>query len=125
MSKFIRGGVPREFNLNGYDFHPAEGENINYKLSGFGGPAHIAGDGDIYGEYNPLMGGWTQSFSVDGDDFKNLVNMQSSTEKVVGYWTMPNGETYNFTGKISNDGSLENDNGVVSVEFSGNVEAQG
>ncbi len=124
MSKFLRGGVVRDFNLGGFDFHPAEGEKISYKLSGRGGAAHIAGDGDIYGESNPQMGGFTQSFSCDEDDFKNLRTLQNSSEKITGYFTMPSGSTFNCFGKISNDESLELDDGVVSVEFMGNVEEQ-
>ena len=124
MSKFIRGGVPREYNLGGYNFHPAEGENAMIKLSGRGGAMHIAGDSDIYREMNPQLGGFNQTLSCDNEDFANLRLLQDSSEKITGYVTMPDGTTYNLFGGISNDGALELDNGTVSVEFSGNVEEQ-
>ncbi len=121
---WIRGGVPTDFNLGGYDFDPAEGENINYMLSGRGGAVHIAGNGTTYKESNPLLGGFNQTFSVDEDSLANLVALQESSESVTGYFTMPSGETYNVSGGISNDGALENDNGTVSIEFRGTVTQQ-
>lgn len=124
MSKFIRGGVPRDFNLGGYTFHAAEGENALIKLSGRGGAMHIAGDSDIYREMNPQIGGINQTLSCDNDDFKNLRTLQDSSEKITGYMTMPDGTTYNFFGGISNDGPLELDNGTVAIELMGNVEEQ-
>ena len=124
MSKFIRGGVPREYNLGGYNFHPAEGENAMIKLSGRGGAMHIAGDSDIYKESNPQLGGFNQTLSCDNEDFANLRLLQDSSEKITCYVTMPDGTTYNLFGGISNDGALELDNGTVSVEFEGNVEEQ-
>ena len=123
--EFIRGGTPRDFDIEGDTFHPAEGEKIVYKLSGRGGPAHLAGDGDLYGESNPQLGGWTQTFSCDSGAFDNLRTHQSKSEKVTGFFTMPSGTTYSFFGKISNDDALELDDGTVSVEFMGNVEKQG
>jgi hypothetical protein len=124
MSKFIRGGVPRDYNLGGFDFHPAEGETAVIKLSIFLFPVKIAGDTDIYREYNPQIGGFNLTLSCDNEDFANLRTLQSSSEKLTGYSTMPDGTTYNLFGGISNDGPLELDNGTVSVEFMGNVEEQ-
>jgi len=125
MSKFIRGGVPRELNFAGLDLHPAEGEQITFMLSGRGGPAHIAGDGDIYGESNPFLGGVNQVVSVSDDEFKALVDAQSSGEAQNGYFTTAAGVTFNILkGKIANDGPLELDNGTVSLEIRGNVEEQ-
>lgn len=124
MSKFIRGGVPRDYNLGGFDFHPAEGENALIKLSGRGGTVHIAGDSDIYKESNPQLGGFNQVLSCDNEDFAKLRTLQDSAEKLTGYATMPDGTTYNMFVGISNDGPLELDNGTVSVELAGNVEEQ-
>ena len=124
MAKWIRGGVPREFNFAGIDLHPAEGETVTYMLSGRGGPIHLAGDGDIYQESNPLLGGVNQTFSVSDDEFKKLVDAQSSSEKKTGYFTMPSGVTFNIFGGIGNDGALELDNGTVALEIRGNVEEQ-
>ena len=124
MAKFIRGGVPRELNFAGIDLHPAEGETVTYMLSGRGGPAHIAGDGDIYAESNPFMGGVNQTVSVSDDEFKTLVTAQGSGEKQTGYFTTAAGVTFNIFGAIANDGPLELDNGTVALEIKGNVEEQ-
>ena len=124
MSSFIRGGVPRDFQLGGYTFHAAEGENALIKLSGRGGTVQVAGDGDLYKTSNPQIGGFNQTLSCDEDDFANLRLLQDSSEKITGYATMPSGKTYNLFGAISNDGPLELDNGTVSIEFMGNVELQ-
>lgn len=121
---FIRGGVPREFNFGGLDLHPAEGETLTLMLSGRGGPAHIAGDGDIYGESNPFMGGVNQAVSVSDDEFQDLIDIQSSGELQSGYVTTGAGVTFNIFGKIANDGALELDNGTVSLEIKGRVEQQ-
>lgn len=124
MAKFIRGGVPRELNFAGIDLSPAEGETVTYSLSGRGGPAHIAGDGVIYGESNPQMGEVNQVVSVSDDEHKALVDAQSSGELQTGYFTTSAGVTFNIFGKIANDGALENDNGTVALEIKGNVEEQ-
>lgn len=124
MSSWIRGGVPSEIKLSGTEYVPAEGETITYKLSGRGGPVHIGGNSKTYKESNPFLGGFTQSFSVDEDEFASLVELQSSSSEITGYFTMPSGETYNVFGGIGNDGPLENDNGTCSVEFYGKVEQQ-
>jgi hypothetical protein len=124
MGKFIRGGVPRELNFSGIDLHPAEGETATIMLSGRGGAAHIAGDGDIYAESNPFMGGVNQTVSVSDDEFKALVDAQSSGEKQTGYITTAAGVTFNIFGIIANDGVLELDNGTVALEIKGNVEEQ-
>lgn len=124
MSKFIRGGVPRDYNLGGFDFHPAEGEKALIKLSGRGGAMHLAGDSDPYKESNPQLGGFNQTLSCDNEDFANLRTLQDSNEKVTGYATMPDGTTYTLIGGISNDEALELDDGTVSVEFSGTVTEQ-
>jgi len=124
MAKFIRGGVPRDFNFAGIDMHPAEGETITYMLSGRGGAVHIAGDADIYQESNPLIGGANQTVSVSDDEFKALVDAQSSGEKQTGYFTTAAGVTFNMFGGIANDGPLELDNGTVSLEIRGKVEDQ-
>jgi hypothetical protein len=124
MAKWIKGGVPREFVLSGREFTPAEGETATYMLSGRGGPVHIGGNFDIYKESNPYLGGVNQSLSCDEDAFIALKELQESAEKITGYMTMPSGETFNLFGGIGNDGALELDNGVVAVEFRGNVEKQ-
>ena len=124
MPKWIKGGVPREFVLTGREFTPAEGETATYMLSGRGGPVHIGGNSDIYKESNPFLGGVNQSLACDEDEFIALKEMQESAEKITGYMTMPSGETFNLFGGIGNDGPLELDNGVVPVEFRGNVEKQ-
>lgn len=124
MGKFIRGGVPRDFVLSGREFTPAEGETINYMLSGRGGPMHIGGNGTVYKESNPLLGGANQSLACDEDDFAFLVALQESSEQLTGYFTMPSGETFSMFVGISNDGALELDNGVVALEVRGNVEKQ-
>lgn len=125
MAKFIRGGVPRELNLGGIDLHPAEGETITYMLSGRSGAVRIAGDGDIYKESNPNIGGFDQVVSVSDDEFKALKNLQDSGEKLTGYFTLPSGVTFNvLSAGISNDGGLSLDNGTVALEVRGNVEEQ-
>lgn len=122
--KWIRGGVPRDFVLNGREFTPAEGETITYMLSGRGGPVHLGGNGETYKESNPLLGGANQSLACDEDDFIALKALQENSEKVTGYFTMPSGETFTMIGGIGNDGALELDNGVVAIEFRGKVEKQ-
>lgn len=122
--KFIRGGVPREFNFGGLNLHPAEGENLNYSLSGRSGAVHIAGDGDIYQESNPTLGMVKQTISVSDDEFAALVAVQASGEKKSGYFTTAAGVTFNVFGGISNDGPLELDNGTVALEIAGIVEPQ-
>lgn len=124
MAKWLKGGVPREFVLSGREFTPAEGEKAVYMLSGRGGPVHIGGNSDTYMESNPLLGGVNQSLACDAEEFKALKDMQGSAEKITGYMTMPSGETFNLFGGIGNDGALELDNGVVALEFRGNVEEQ-
>ena len=124
MSSWVRGGVPRDFVLNGREFTPAEGETINYMISGRGGPVHIGGNGAVYKESNPQLGGANQSLACDEDDFEFLVALQESSEQVTGYFTMPSGATFNLFVGISNDGALELDNGVVSLEVRGKVERQ-
>ena len=124
MSKFVRGGVPRDFNFAALDLHPAEGETVTYMLSGRGGPIHIAGDGDIYGESNPQLGGVNQTFAVSDDEFKALVDVQASSELQTGFFTTAAGVTFNIFGGIANDGPLELDNGTVALEIRGNVEEQ-
>lgn len=125
MAKFIRGGVPREINLAGLDLHPAEGETITYMLSGRSGTVHIAGDGDIYQESNPALGGFNQTVSVSDDEFQALVDAQSSGVKLSGYFTTAAGVTFNvLQAGIANDGPLELDNGTVSLEVRGNIEQQ-
>ncbi len=124
MSKWIRGGVPRELNFAGIDLHPAEGETLKYMLSGRGGPVHIAGDGDLYKESNPEIGGVNQTVSVSDDEFAVLVAAKGSAEKQNGYVTTAAGVTFYIFGGISNDGPLENDNGNVALEIRGNVEEQ-
>ena len=124
MSSFIRGGVPRDFALEGNTFHAAEGETALIKLSGRGGAVKIAGDSDIYRESNPQIGGFNLTLSCDEDDFAKLRELQNSSEKLTGYATMPSGKTYTLIVAISNDGPLELDNGTVSLETMGNVELQ-
>ena len=124
MGKWIRGGVPRDFVLNGREFTPAEDETITYMLSGRGGAVHIGGNGDTYKESNPLLGGANQSLACDEDDFIALKDLQESSTKITGYFTMPSGETFTMIGGIGNDSNLELDNGVVAIEFRGKVEKQ-
>ncbi len=124
MSKWIIGGVPRDFVLSNREFKPAEGETMTYMLSGRGGPVHIAGNGETYKDSNPLLGGANQSLACDEDDFIFLKGLQESAEELVGYFTMPSGVTFNMFGGIANDGPLELDNGVVAIEFRGKVEKQ-
>ena len=124
MGKFIRGGSPRDFNLGGYTFSVAEGENAVIKLSGRGGAMHLTGDSLLYKESNPQIGGFNITLSCDNDDFTNLRTLQDSAEIITGYATMPDGTTYTLSGGISNDGALELDNGTVSLEFMGNVTEQ-
>lgn len=124
MSEFIRGGVPRDINLNGNTFHAAEGEKPTIALSGFGGDVHLAGDGDLYGESNPQIGMFNQSLSCDEDDFAILRELQNSGQKLTGYVTMPSGRTYNLFVKISNTEALTLEDGIVALETKGNVELQ-
>lgn len=122
--KWIRGGVPREFNFADRDWTPAEGETLTYMLSGRGGAVHIGGNSEAYQESNPFLGGINITVSVDHEDFKELVAAQSAGEKLNGYVVTAANETLNVVGGIANDGSLENDNGTVSLEIRGTVEAQ-
>lgn len=124
MSKFIRGGVPRELNFAGIDLHPAEGENINYSLPGRSGVVKLAGDGSRYKSSNPYAGKVTQTVSVSDDEFQALVDAQSSGEEQSGYFTTAAGVTFNIFGSISNDGPLELDDGTVSLEIMGDIEEQ-
>ena len=125
MSKFIRGGVPREFNFAGIDLHPAEGETVTYMLSGRGGPMHKSGDGQNYKESNSYLGGVNQVVSVSDDEFKTLADTQASGEKQAGYFTTASGVTFNILDAgISNDGPLQLDDGKVTLEIGGDVEEQ-
>lgn len=121
---WIKGGVPREINLNGNDYAAAEGETITYMLSGRGGPVKVDGNNDAYQESNPYLGGFNQVLSVDENQFESLKTAQESGQKITGYVTMPSGKTFNCFGGISSDGALENDNGTVSIEFRGKYEPQ-
>ncbi len=123
MSGFIRGGVPRRMKINAIEYDSADGATINYMLSGRSGAVHIAGNDEIYQESNPHLGGFNQDISVSDDKFKILSDAQSAGEKISGLFTTADNKTFRFSGGISNDGALENDNGVVSLEFRGIVEA--
>ncbi len=124
MSDWIIGGVPRDFVINGREFTPAEGEQLNYMLSGRGGPVHIGGNSSTYKESNPFLGGANQVLACDTDDFDALVTLAGSGSKLTGYFTTASGKTFTMIGGISNDGPLESDNGNVSLEFRGKVEPQ-
>ena len=124
MAKYIRGGVPREMNISGVDYDPAEGAQIKFMLAGRSGAVHIAGNSEIYQESNPSLGGWDQDLSCDGEQFKTLSDAQAEGDKVSGYFITAAGTSYTFNGGIANDGPLELDNGVCSVEFRGKVEVQ-
>ena len=45
MNNRIRSGVAREIIIDGYEYEPAEGAKLTYRLSGRSGPVHIAGNG--------------------------------------------------------------------------------
>jgi hypothetical protein len=124
MASYIRGGVPREVNIDGEDYDPAEGAQINFMLSGRSGAVHIAGNEEIYQESNPHLGGFNQDISCDDDKFATLSAAQSNGSKISGYFITASNQAYTFTGGISNDGPLELDNGVVSLEVRGKVESQ-
>ena len=125
MALFTRGGVPREFNFAGLDLDPAEGENVNYKLSGRSGPVHKAGNGKNYRESNPALGGVNQTVSVSDDEMAALVAAQESGVAQNGYFTTAAGLTFNILNAgITNDGPLELDNGTVALEIGGDVEEQ-
>ncbi len=124
MPEFIKGGVPREMNIGGNDFDPAEGAQINYMVSGRSGPVHIAGNEKIYRESNPSLGGWNQDLACDSVQFQKLVEIQEAETEGSGYFITAAGIAYTFNGAISNDGPLELNNGVCSVEWRGKVEKQ-
>ncbi len=124
MSSFIIGGVPRDINLDDFTFRAAEGEKANIKLSGRGGPVKQAGDSSFYKESNPQAGGFSQTLVCDEDEFAILRRLQDKSELITGYVTMASGKTYTLQVGISNDGSLELDDGTVSLETTGKVELQ-
>lgn len=124
MSKFLKGGVPRDIKLNGNPYAAAQDEKLTYMLSGRGGPVAIDGNGEPYQESNPLLGGFNITLSVDEDEFQTLEDMRKSGVKIVGYFTTASNTTFNVSGGISSDTALENDNGTVSIEFRGKVEPQ-
>jgi hypothetical protein len=115
----IRGGVPREIIIDGVEYEPAEGANLTYRLSGRSGPVHMAGNGTLYAESNPHPGMFAQDISVDAARFKALCALQSSGRFVSVTVTTAGNEVIDGKMKVNNDGALENNNGVVSLEMAG------
>jgi len=119
MSEKIRGGVPREIIIDGLEFDPAEGATMTYRLSGRSGPVKMAGNGQVYKESNPHTGHFSQDLSVDAKGFKSLQDLQTSGRFVSATVTTAGNEVIDGKMSVANDGALENNNGVVSLEMAG------
>lgn len=124
MSRFIRGGVPREVNIKGLNLAPADGETISYALSGRGGEVKIDGNENPYQTSVPQLGGFELGFSVSDDEMADLRELQNSGTLHVGYFTTASGDTFNFQGGIDSAEALNNEDGVVIIPFRGKVEPQ-
>ena len=118
----IRGGVPREIIIDGVEYEPAEGSELTYHLAGYNGPSHLAGNRVHYKESNPHDGGFSQDISVSAAKFKTLSALQTSGRYVTVTLTDAGNNVFSGSLTISNDGALENANGVVSLEMGGGLE---
>ena len=118
----IRGGVPRQIKIDGQEYEPAEGSEFTYHLSGYNGPSHLAGNRVHYKEQNPHDGGFTQDISLGPDGFATLSSLQSSGRYVTVSITDAGSNVFSGRLTISNDGALENANGIVSLEMGGTLE---
>ena len=119
MDGGIRGGVPREIIIDGIEFEPAEGAQITYRFSGRSGAVKMAGNGVMYSESNPHAGWFSQDISVDVDKAKKISDLQSSGRFVSVTVTTAGNEIIDGKMKVHNDGGLENNNGVISLEMAG------
>ena len=122
MDGEIRGGVLRQIKIDGKEYEPAEGSEWTYHLLGYDGPSHLAGNRTHYKEQNPHDGGFSQDLSVGPDEFDTLSALQSSGRYVTVSITNAGSRVYSGKMAISNDGALENANGIVSLEMGGNLE---
>jgi len=114
-------GPLRELIFIGSDLEPAEGANPTIRLSGRSGPSHISGTGTVYGESNPHIGYLSQDVAMDMETFKKISAAQ--TAGTFGSITVTTVENKILDGKmrISNDGAIELNNGIVTLEFQGNL----
>ena len=124
MDGGIRMGVPREIIIDGKEYEPAEGEKLNYHLSGYSGPTHLAGNRVHYSEANPHDGGFSQSLSVSADQFKTLSALQTSRRYVTVTITTAGNDVLSGSLSVANDGALECDDGIVALEMGGSLEAR-
>ncbi|MBE3064739.1 MAG: hypothetical protein IMZ69_06940, partial [Spirochaetes bacterium] len=85
------------------------------------GPAKLSGNGVVYAESNPHIGGFNQDISVDAAKFKKLCTLQASGRFVSATVTTAGNEILDCKVKVNNDGAPENNNGVVSLEMAGEV----
>ncbi len=121
---WIKGGVPREVNIDGFNFPPAADEPLSYSLSGRGGEVKLDGNGDPYQGSSPQIGGFELGYIIGDDDMVRIREIQSSGVKLSGYFTTAAGETFNFIGGIDGTDALTNEDGVVTIPFKGKVEPQ-
>ena len=124
MDGGIRKGVPREIIIDGKEYEPEEGEKLNYRLSGYSGPTHLAGNRTHYSESNPHDGGFSQSLSVSAAQFKELSALQASRRYVTVTITTAGNDVLSGSLAIANDGALECDDGTVALEMGGSLESR-
>lgn len=118
----IRGGVPREIIIDGKEYEPAADSELTYQLSGRSGPVMLAGNGKAYKNSSPHPGKFTQDISVGTAQYKALAALQASGRFVTVSLTNAGNDTFQGSLAISNDGPLENANGIVSLEMAGTLE---
>jgi len=121
---WIKGGVPREVNVDGFNFPPADGETISYSLSGRGGEIKLDGNSNPYQGSSPQIGGFELGYIIGDDDMSRVREIQNSNVKLTGYFTTAAGDTFNFFGGIDGTDALSNEDGVVTIPFKGIVEPQ-
>jgi len=114
-------GPAREFLFDGIELAPAEGSELAYTLAGYSGSGHIAGNLSTYRESNPHPGSIKQDIIVTGDIYKKLKAIQNSGRACPTVVTTSGGDLLIGTMMIGNSDALENANGTVSLELSGNL----
>lgn len=124
MSNRIRSGVAREIIIDGYEYEPAEGAKLTYRLSGRSGPVHIAGNGVTYKESNPVVGHFSQDVSADAAAYKRLKELETSGRFVPVTITTAGNDILDGEMSVSTDGGLDNDDGTVSLEMGGNLDVR-
>lgn len=114
-------GPARELIYDGMELAPAEGSELSYTLAGYSGAGHIAGNLSTYRESNPHPGAIKQDIIVTADQYKKLKAIQNAGRYAPVVCTNANGDLLIGAMCIGNTDGLENANGTISLELSGNL----